>query len=342
MSISSCSNTTGTEEEIDLNPIKVLEVTVVDSVVADFPVAFKLLTTIDWKFIAYYNKHRELTVASKEKSQSNWNYKTLPTKVGWDSHNRITMALDRENCIHVTGNMHNDSLTYFKTERPNDISTFRRVFPMVTLDDELRCTYPTFIKNSNRELIYTYRKGGSGNGINISNIYDEESKSFRRLTDKPLFDGLGEMSAYASGPMLGSDNFFHIIWLWRDTPGCETNHDLSYAKSEDLINWKTANGSQFELPITPTLSQFTVDPVPAKGGAINGVDVLFFGSQGQPLIAYMKYDEEAKSQIYLAGLEDNKWVSKQVSYWDYRWNFSGPGSISSEIRINDCFILTSE
>lgn len=313
---------------------KILECIEVDSVPADFPVSFSFLTSGEWQFIAYYNKNRELTMASRKTSEQKWKYKILPTKVGWDSHNSITMAFDADNYIHLSGNMHNDSLIYFKTEKPLDILSLKRVFPQVLAKDELSCTYPNFIKNAENKLIYSYRKGGSGNGITISNIYNEETKTFKRLTEKPLFDGLGEMSAYSSGTRMGPDKWFHTIWLWRDTPGSETNHDLSYARSKDLVHWETMDGTQLDLPITPRTAQFTVDPVPAKGGAINGGFHLFFDQDKKPVIAYMKYDAAGFSQLFVAKVVNEKWDIKQVSKWDYRWNFSGPGSIESEIRIN--------
>ena len=318
--------------------VKILETIDVDSVVADFPVGFAFLVSGDWQFIAYYNKHRELTVAARKTTDPKWNYKILPTKVGWDSHNRIALAMDRENCLHLSGNMHNDTLIYFKTERAHDISTFKKVFPLVSTQDESRCTYPKFIKNAAGALIYSYRKGGSGNGITISNIYNEPSKSFQRLTDQPLFDGLNQMSAYASGPVLGPDQFFHMLWLWRDTPACETNHDLSYARSRDLMSWETQGGQKVALPLTPLLDQLTVDPVPPGGGAINGGAKLFFDANDKPMIAYMKYDSLGKSQLFLAASRDGKWLIKQVSNWDYRWAFSGPGSITFEIRLQNCYV----
>lgn len=333
-----CNVSSPSEQDQSVESIKILESIEVDSVIADFPVGFKFLTSGNRQFIGYYNQHRELTIASRTNSEREWTYQILPTKVGWDSHNRIEMALDRDNCLHVSGNMHNDTLLYFKTDQPNDISSFRQIFPQVSASDESRCTYPKFTKNAEDALIYSYRLGGSGNGITITNLYDEASKSFSRLTDQPLFDGLGLMSAYARGPVLGPDKVFHLTWLWRDTPGCETNHDLSYARSRDLIHWETVAGEPIRLPITPELSQVTVDPVPAGGGAINGGTSLFFDANNTPLIAYMKYDSAGKSQIFIASAQDGKWLMKQVSDWDYRWEFSGPGSITFHIRLQKSYL----
>ncbi len=332
--IAACNVSTPPNSNQLVGAINIIEAIEVDSVIADFPVGFNFLTLGEWQFIGYYNKNRELTVASRKISDQRWKYQILPTKVGWDSHNRISMTTDRDSCLHISGNMHNDTLIYFKTDRPNDISTFKEVFPMVAAADESRCTYPKFTKNAANELIYSYRKGGSGNGITISNLYDEQSKSFRRLTDKPLFDGLGLMSAYARGPRLGPDKFFHMIWFWRDTPACETNHDLSYARSRDLIHWETVDGHPIALPITPDIHQLTVDPVPPGGGVINGGAMLFFDAEDKPIIAYMKYDSAGISQIFIARQQVGEWLVKQVSNWAYRWEFSGPGSIEFHISIH--------
>ena len=104
-------------------------------------------------------------------------------------------------------------------------------------------------------------------------------------------------------------------------------------RSPDLVHWKTIDGQKIELPITPKLDQFTVDPVPPMGGAINGGTTFFFDADKRPLIAYMKYGPLGNSQIFLARVRDRQWVTRQISNWDYRWDFSGPGSITFEIRL---------
>lgn len=321
---------------------KIEESVFVDSVTADFPVEFSSVSYNDQQFIAYYNKNRNLAVASRNISDSTWERKVLPTRVGWDSHNSIVMTLDRNNCIHLAGNMHNDSLYYFVSEKPLDISTLERVFPQVSVEDELRCTYPRFFKSPDGKLVFTYRKGGSGNGVNIINAYDEATKSFSRLTDKPLFDGLDEMSAYFSGPRLGPDGWYHVTWVWRNTPGCETNHDLSYARSKDLVNWENVKGQNVELPITPRNSLFTVDPVPPGGGVINGAFRLIFDKSNLPLLVYMKYDEVGNNQLFVAKTNGELWKIKQVSNWKTRWEFSGSGSINFQIRIKGATVTDNE
>lgn len=313
--------------------VEILQTLQVDSVVSDFPVSFSMLNNGNWQFVAYYNKNRQLTVASREITKKKWNYISFPTKVGWDTHNSITMAFDKNNCVHVSGNMHADSMLYFKTTRPFDIQTFKRVFPLISVEDELKCTYPFFMYDPQKNLVFSYRKGGSGNGNTIINVYDEKISTFKRLSDQPLFDGLGEMSSYAEGPVIGPDGYYHLTWFWRDTPGCETNHDLSYARSKDLTHWETLSGKISTLPLTPTNTNFIVDPVQANGGALNGISKLFFDKNRKPLLVYMKYDPQGVSQIFIAKFEQNKWNISQASNWEYRWNFFGSGSIATEIKI---------
>lgn len=76
---------------------EILESIEIDSVPADFPVSFSSLSHNNWQFVAYYNKNRNLTVASRKVSDDQWNYKILPTKVGWDTHNQIIIDYSHKN-----------------------------------------------------------------------------------------------------------------------------------------------------------------------------------------------------------------------------------------------------
>lgn len=87
--------------------------------------------------------------------------------------------------------------------------------------------------------------------------------------------------------------------------------------------------------------QFTVDPVPPGGGVINGGLTLFFLQDNTPVLAYMKYDENGNNQYFLAAAKNRKWEIKQVSKWNYRWEFSGPGSIDFQIKLKSAS-LTKE
>jgi hypothetical protein len=140
------------------------------------------------------------------------------------------------------------------------------------------------------------------------------------------------MNAYLHGPIAGPDGVWHLCWVWRDHPGCESNHDLSYARSRDLVHWTNSAGNPLELPITLSTGE-VIDPVPAKGGIINGCNKIGFDNRDRVVVSYHKFDREGNTQVYNARLEDGTWKIHQTSEWDYRWWFEGGGSINFEIGI---------
>jgi len=65
---------------------------------AGFPVRFCLLTSGKTQYVAYYDELRRMTVASRPLDSNKWTYQVLPSKIGWDSHNYITMAMKTGIC----------------------------------------------------------------------------------------------------------------------------------------------------------------------------------------------------------------------------------------------------
>lgn len=149
---------------------------VVAPALSDFPVAFSLLTHGDKQFVAFYAPDHQMIVASRNINDDKWRYCPLPSKIGWDGHNSIAMKIDSDNQIHLSGNMHVDSLMYFRTTRPLDITSFKKINRMVGIN-EAKVTYPAFMDGPNNTFIYHYRDGGSGNGNEIFNIYDVKTQT---------------------------------------------------------------------------------------------------------------------------------------------------------------------
>ena len=322
--------------------MEILSSLLVATVWAGHPVSFDLLTHGDMQFIAFYDADRKITVGMRKLDEDIWTFAQpkgvwlekrgrLSSEIGWDSHNSLTMAIDDADYIHLCGNMHVDPLIYFRTTRPFDVTSFERVDYMVGKNED-RCTYPVFMRGIENKFIFRYRDGSSGNGVDFYNVYDAETRTWRRLLNTPLLDGLDRMNAYARMPEKGPDGVYHMVWMWRDTPDCATNHDLSYAQSEDLVHWETGGGQSLTLPITVE-SGAAVDPVPPGGGLINMTQSLGFDHKNRPVISYHKHDEDGYTQAYCARLEDGEWVFYKVSDWTYRWDFGGGGSIGAEIRL---------
>ena len=173
----------------------------IDRVPSWFPVGFCLLTEGEDQYVAYYNEQHQMVVA-RRLGRRDWRTIELPSKVGWDSHNYITMAVDATKCIHLAGNMHNVPLIYFRTTSPRDISTFER--QGMTGQDEQRCTYPKFVEGADGQLLFTYRSGGSGNGRRYYNAYHVETREWTRFLDTPLFDGEGRAQCVSARADPGS------------------------------------------------------------------------------------------------------------------------------------------
>jgi len=315
----------------------------IDKVWAGHPVGFSLLTDEDQQYIAYYNDERHMIVGQRYLHQDTFELHKIPphpreskegtsTILGWDSHNYLTLGLDQAGHIHLSGNMHVNGLTYFRSTEPGDITTLVQIKEMVGTEEN-RCTYPVFLNTAENELIFRYRDGGSGNGNDIYNKYDSDTQQWTRLMDTPLTDGQDSVNAYASRPSLREDGWYHMYWVWRDTPDCSTNHDLSYMKSPDMLHWYNAFGQPVDLPVTVENKSVVVDPIPVQGGIINLAAKLCLDEENQPIFAYHKYDAAGNLQFYTARLMDEAWQIKQVTDWDYRWYFSGNGSINSEVRI---------
>lgn len=161
---------TGNSTEKSLEPVfvskekQISEKLLVDSVWAANRVFFDLKTVGNTQFVAYYDKDRMMTVASRKIGDKDWNRKTLPNKLEWDSHNLVTIGIDKEGYIHVSGNMHAVPMIYFRSTKPYDVQSMEQVKYMVGEKDEQRVTYPNFFNNGENELFYVYRSGGSGSG----------------------------------------------------------------------------------------------------------------------------------------------------------------------------------
>lgn len=295
------------------------------------PLGAQMLTTRGHQYVAYFDAERQMTVAGRELGSDEWRKVKLPSRASWDSHLGFAMAVDEKGLVHLSGNMHCDPLVYFRTTEPYDIRTFKRVDHMVGRQEE-SVTYEQFFRGPQGRLIFWYRTGSSGSGARLFNVWNPDEKSWSRLFEEPLFDGLGNMNAYPLGPKKGPGGNYHIVWMWRNTPDAATNHHISYVWTPDMEHWKTAGGRTLDLPITPKTEGVVVDPVPPREGLINMGFSLGFDGEHRPIVSYHKYDEEGDSQIYNARWEGDDWRIYRTSDWDYRWDFGGGGSIPCEVR----------
>ena len=326
----------------EVKPWRIVRRDDIAKVWAGHPVAFAFTQKENFLFIGFYDgADRKLVLGQKDltKPDSAWTFKKLETAVGWDSHNSVKIAFDPENYLHVSGNMHAVPLIYFRSTETLDIQSVEPVHRMLAADLskearvealENRCTYPHFLTDAAGNMLFTYRDGGSGNGNQIWNIYDVKTKTWRRLLDVPMFDGEGACNAYYRGPDLGPDGYYHVAWVWRDTPDCATNHDLSYMKSRDLLNWEKSDGTPQPLPVTRSNSE-VVAPLKNGEGLLNPLVAIGFDQEGRVILTYTRYDENKNNQIMQARREKDGWKYYQTTDFTHSWVFSGGGCIPSEM-----------
>jgi hypothetical protein len=363
------------ESGVEAGP-RVVEVSEVGRAWAGHEVAFALLTRGDAQYVGYYDEHRDMTIAVRRRGRDGagggegeagragemkparevegwgtWTRQVLTapspvfgekgtsTRTGWDSHNYIALGVDRAGHLHVVGNLHGHPLLYFRTTRAGDVSSLERL-DFMTGDREAEATYPRFFDSPTGELVFSYRDGYSGNGADLYNIYDVESKRWRRLLDTPLTDGRTPDSkgrtayAYMRGPTLGPDGYYHAVWVWRDHYHCETNRDLSYARSKDLVHWETSAGKLMTLPMTSDTCE-VVDPVPIRGGMINNNTLIGFDAEKRVVLTYHKFDADGFTQVYNArSYGKGGWQIVPATRWNYRWWFEGGGSMLFQVRLS--------
>lgn len=317
------------EDKFLLKPVRTI---FVDNVWSGSNVPFALAIRGGKQYIAYYNADRRMTVACGSIGSNKFVFQKLEDVVGWDSHNYVTLAFDSEGYIHLSGNMHGVPLRYYRTTKPEDITTFVRV-PSMVGDKENRVTYPRFSTGPDAQLLFAYRDGGSGNGNEIVNEYNVSTRKWRRFVSKPLFDGEGEMNAYYYGPVRDKKGVYHLTWVWRDTGDCSTNHDVSYARSASYQSgFQKSDGTPIELPLTIHNTEI-IDPVPIKCGLLNRVS-LSFDSRDRVMVTYHKFDKDGFTQVYTARRENSGWNVYETTQWKDRWDFSGGGTIPMMISID--------
>ncbi len=307
-------------------PPAVLDTQVVDSVWVANRVSFALRTVGDKQFVAYYDANRMMTVASRTLGNVTWRKTTLPSQLRWDSHNYVAMGIDEHGFVHVSGNMHADPLTYFRSANPYDISEMHEPHRMVG-KDERSVTYPRFFSDSQRRLLFSYRSGTCGNGNILVNRFEPEKGRWVRHLPAALFEGKhkGDNRAAYHKYTRDAEGNFHFFWMWRWTPMVETCHQICYAKTPDLINWTNARGEQVLLPFRPDMEAVIIDNTPSKGGMHNSRYQITLAPNGTPIIGYIKYDDNGMTQLYVGRLSNGAWMIRKISDWDFRWRFHGGG-----------------
>lgn len=279
---------------------------------------FDFVSQKNHQMIAYYDASRQMSIAVRETGDINggpWIYHKLPSFLGWDAHNSVEAAFDKNGYIHVAGNLHANPLVYFRSTKPYDPRTIEQIKVMVSAEVEQQMTYPEFFVGNNNELYFKYRLGTSSKGQWYYNHWDTNLQKWSHLHESTLLDGEGVRSVYPKGPVNGPDGYTHMVFVWRESPIASSNHDLSYARSKDLVNWETSSGKTINLPITLKTGE-VIDPIPMHGGLLNAGTPIGFDAEKRVVVTYQKYDAQGNTQVFLLRREEKVWKQVQVSTWE--------------------------
>ena len=317
----------------------------IDHVWAGQRVFFDFVEQDGFQMIAYYDASRQMSVAVRKMRDINgapWSYHKVSSWLGWDAHNKVEVAFDKNGIIHLIGNLHGNKLVYFRSTSPYDPRTLKQVNVMVDRSVEQSMTYPEFFKGPKGKLHLKYRDGSSGNGRWFYSQWDSNNNSWSHLHETVLLDGEDIRGVYPLGPVSGPDGYAHMTFTWRETPIASSNHDLSYARSRDLVNWESSDGTPISLPIQLATGE-VIDPIPEHGGLLNGRHPIGFDADNRVLVTYQKYDENNLSQVYIARRDAAGWTVRRVSSWtDLRVDLDKSGALDLPLLNNDPAYLNED
>lgn len=293
-------------------------------------------------YAGYYDADRRLTIAYRPAPDEPWTRYRVPGQdalVGWDSHNRVALAVDSDGQLHLAANMHADELRYWRTTRAGDPTSLTRVGTMVRRQVEQSVTYPAFVRTPEGDLIFHYREGGSGSGTTYLNRYDPARQTWQAVAGGPLLSGAAgpdgvERSPYPEISTTPTDDgFYEAVWVWRDGADAASNSRLSYLRSRDLEHWESVDGTPVELPVRYDTPGVVVDDIPPGGGILNGAAQVAQAA-GHPVLVYYKFDEDGNHQLYAARPRaDGTWRTRQLTSWSGRAEIAGHGTLAVPIGI---------
>ncbi|MFC0626240.1 BNR repeat-containing protein [Kribbella deserti] len=228
-----------------------------------------LVTYNGYQYAAWYTSTRNAVIARRVLGSSTWEKAVLPHRLSInDSHNVISLGISpRDGTLHVGMDTHNTRIYYTKSvaglaTQPGSHRWSASVFGAVQRSlggvDLGNMTYPQFVVTPEGALQFSYRTGGSGNGVN--ELAEYTNGSWRKLGVWSSATGNytgpnGVVSStrnmYLHGLTYDGRGRLHAAFTWREgnsrvscSSGGLTNHDTGYVYSDDRgRTWRNSAGS---------------------------------------------------------------------------------------------------
>jgi hypothetical protein len=229
-----------------------------------------LITVNTQQFILYYYRNatdlgdtnnNHIAVARRNIATNLWEvfHTTNAANNINDGHDVVSAGIDGDGYMHISWGMHGNSFLYAKSKNPVTGSQPIAFNPGTTMTgNENNVTYPQFLATANGDLIFIFREGSSGAGDTYINYYNHTTQTWTNQQynagQKPFIKGTGWSSTYncyPNMPCLDANGNLYFIWVWRQTPAYQSNHDFSYAWSTDFgKTWLRSGGIPYALPIS--------------------------------------------------------------------------------------------
>ncbi|MET9630363.1 BNR repeat-containing protein [Lentzea sp. NPDC006480] len=249
------------------------------------------------QYATWYTASRNAVIARRSIGSTKWETVVLPHQLGVDdSHNVISLGISpQDNTIHVAMDTHNTRLFYFRSKpglaigaqrwNAESFGEVQRTLGSVELGS---MTYPQFLVTPEGRLQFSYRTGGSGNGVN--ELAEYTGGSWRKLGGWSSATGEytgpnGVVSTtrnmYLHGLSYDRSGRLHAAFTWREgnsgvlcNSGGLTNHDTGYVYSDDRgRTWRngagTVVGTTGGMPVGVTSPGLVADPLDPNHGLMN-------------------------------------------------------------------------
>ena len=273
--------------------------------------------------VAYYNNNYELVVETYDIVNCVWNSAVLSECVQstHDVHCYIDLNFDARGGLHIFANCHATPVFYFYARDYTLQSIENR--SSVFLHDANKATYPFIVRNKN-ELYYIVRSGVSGNSIDLSYKYNQDTEAWTKTKAVPTADGTNGKggTAYFGKWVTMSDGYSYNSFCWRRTQDMITNKDILVIKTKDFEHFYSVDGKEMELPITNLNDgNAVVTRTDENSGIVNQWYTTMHEFNGHPIVVWMQYDNDGYSNIFFAYYE-KKWIINKVSDFKWKWRFS--------------------
>ncbi len=245
-----------------------------------------------------------------------------------------TIGVDKYGYVHITGDMHNGGWKYFRSNFPENITSWTRRYDLPGTD----VTYPTIFYDKSREmyLLFRHRQDSTGSGNHRVGIikYNADSTTFTMMGGLSYFEkdastpttktmawakGYGGNGCWYIKPghrvYFDSSNRLHFIAAVIDTcldaflptdvynaslfrGGYESNTHILYAYSDDYGNtWRKAGGALItSLPLTVDNASIALSRK-MQHDIVGGECELGAFDKLTPVISYQLYSDNSKHAL---------------------------------------------